>query len=156
MNRKAVQSCGSLWNFPGAEIVRVAMDGETLRERSTVNCQLCRNRRPACRLLVVRRFISNYVNSRYNPGWRTCSGAVMAERRARNTTNTVIDSESPWKVTLRSWNWSYRYKTSAFEWQSLLARARNGDQEAGWGVADRYADGCKDKRGKTIVRRSAA
>jgi len=80
----------------------------------------------------------------------------MAERRARNTTNTVIDSESPWKVTLRSWNWSYRYKTSAFEWQSLLARARNGDQEAGWGVADRYADGCKDKRGKTIVRRSAA
>ena len=80
----------------------------------------------------------------------------MAESRALNTHNTVIDSESPWKVTLRGWDWSYGYKTSASEWQSLLARARNGDPEAEWGVADRYADGCKDKRGKVIVRRSAA
>lgn len=80
----------------------------------------------------------------------------MAERRALNTHNTVIDSESPWRVTLRGgWNWSYGYKTSASEWQSLLARARNGDREAEWGVADRYADGCKDRRGKVIVRRSA-
>jgi uncharacterized protein len=80
----------------------------------------------------------------------------MAERRAVNTNNTVIDSESPWKVTQRGWSWSYGYKTSVSEWQSLLARARNGDREAEWGVADRYADGCKDKRGKVIVRRSAA
>ena len=80
----------------------------------------------------------------------------MAERRVLNTYNTVIDSESPWRVTQRGWNWSYGYKTSVSEWQYLLARARNGDREAEWEVADRYADGCKDKRGKVIVRRSAA
>jgi TPR repeat protein len=81
---------------------------------------------------------------------------MMAERRALITHNTVIDSESPWRVTQRAWNWSYGYQASVSEWQSLLARARNGDREAEWGVADRYADGCKDKRGKVIVRRSAA
>jgi uncharacterized protein len=82
---------------------------------------------------------------------------MMAKRRALKIHNTVIDSESPWKVTLRDGNWSSGgYKASVSEWQSLLARARNGDREAEWGVADRYADGCKDKRGKVIVRRSAA
>jgi uncharacterized protein len=80
----------------------------------------------------------------------------MAERRALNTHNTVIDSGSPWRVTQRGWNCTYGYKTSVSEWQSLLKRARNGDREAEWEVADRYADGCKDKRGKAIVRRSAA
>jgi TPR repeat protein len=80
----------------------------------------------------------------------------MTERRAPNTDCTVIDSESPWKVTLRDWNWPYGYETSAVEWRSLLAQAENGDREAEWGVADRYADGCKDKRGKVIVRRSPA
>ena len=80
----------------------------------------------------------------------------MAERRALRTHNTVIDSESPWRVTLRGWNSAYSYKTSASEWRSLLMRARNGDREAQWEVADRYGDGCKDKRGKLIVRRSAA
>jgi TPR repeat protein len=81
---------------------------------------------------------------------------MMAERRELETYNTVIDPESPWKVTRRDWNWSGSYKTSASEWQSLLARATNGDREAEWGVADRYADGCMDKRGKLIVKRSAA
>jgi TPR repeat protein len=80
---------------------------------------------------------------------------MMSERRALEIRNTVIDSESPWKVTLRCWNWSYGYKTTASEWQSLLVRAKNGDREAQWEVADKYADGCKDKRGTIIVRRSA-
>jgi TPR repeat protein len=80
----------------------------------------------------------------------------MTERRAPNTDDTVIDSESPWRVTQRGWNWAYSYKTSVSEWQSLLARAKNGDREAEWGVADRYADGCKDNRGKVILRRSPA
>jgi TPR repeat protein len=80
----------------------------------------------------------------------------MAGRQAPDTRNLVIDSESPWRVTQRGWNWSYGYKTSVSEWQSLLARARNGDPEAEWEVADRYADGCKDRRGRIIVRRSAA
>jgi uncharacterized protein len=80
----------------------------------------------------------------------------MTERRAPNTDCTVIDSESPWRVTLRGSTWAYGYKMSVSEWRSLLARAKNGDREAEWGVADRYADGCKDKRGKVIVRRSPA
>jgi TPR repeat protein len=78
----------------------------------------------------------------------------MTERKAIN--NTVIDSESPWRATQRGWNWSHSYKMSVSEWQSLLARAKNGDREAEWEVADRYAEGCKDKRGQIIVRRSAA
>jgi TPR repeat protein len=81
---------------------------------------------------------------------------MMAERRALKTHSAVIDSESPWRVTQRDWNWAYGYKASVSEWQSLLARARDGDREAEWEVADRYADGCKDKQGKVIVRRSAA
>jgi len=80
----------------------------------------------------------------------------MTERRALNIHTTVIDSESPWRATQRDWNWSYSYKTSVPEWRSLLARAKNGDREAEWEVADRYADGCKDKRGNIIVRQSAA
>jgi len=44
---------------------------------------------------------------------------------------------------------------SGSEWKTLLARAKGGNPEAEWEVADRYADGCKDKRGKIIVRRSA-
>lgn len=33
-------------------------------------------------------------------------------------------------------------------------RAKRGDPEAEWGVADRYGDGCKDPKGKIVVRRS--
>ncbi|MGC1461728.1 MAG: tetratricopeptide repeat protein [Terracidiphilus sp.] len=80
----------------------------------------------------------------------------MAEPRALKTHNMDINSESPWRVTQRVWNCAYSYTTSASEWQFLLARARNGDPEAEWEVADRYADGCKDKRGTVIVKRSAA
>lgn len=40
------------------------------------------------------------------------------------------------------------------EWQTLLGRAKLGDAEAEWEVAERYEDGCKDNSGKIIVRRS--
>lgn len=68
----------------------------------------------------------------------------------------VIDSESPWRVTLnRDWNWPlYTYKMSASEWRALLARAKQGDPEAEWEVADRYGDGCKNHSGKILVKRS--
>jgi len=80
----------------------------------------------------------------------------MSERRAPDTRDTVIDPQSPWRVTLRGWNCSYSYKMSVTEWRSLLERANNGDRGAEWEIADRYADGCKDNRGKIIVRRSTA
>jgi TPR repeat protein len=78
----------------------------------------------------------------------------MTECRTLST-HSVIDSESPWRVKQRGWNWSYSYKSSVSEWRSLQARANNGDREAEWEIADRYTDGCKDKRGRIIVRRSA-
>ena len=80
----------------------------------------------------------------------------MTERRSLNRVDVVIDSESPWKVTLqRDWNWPlYTYKMSASKWQALLARATRGDPEAEWEVADRYGDGCKNHAGKIAVRRS--
>jgi hypothetical protein len=78
----------------------------------------------------------------------------MTKPKAVN--NSVIDSESPWTVTQRGWNWSYSYKMSASEWRFLLSQGKSGDREAEWEVADRYAEGCKDNRGKIIVRRSAS
>jgi len=73
----------------------------------------------------------------------------------RDAVRAVIDSESPWKMTRRSLGGQGGYKMSASEWQSLLARAKRGDPEAEWGVADRYGDGVHDNKGKVLVRRSA-
>ena len=57
----------------------------------------------------------------------------MAERRSFIRGDMVIDSESPWRVTLRDWNCRlYTYKMSASEWRALLARAKQSDPEAEW------------------------
>ena len=80
----------------------------------------------------------------------------MTMRQSLNREDVVIDPESPWKVTTqRDWNWPlYTYKMSAPEWQMLLTRAKRGDPEAEWEVADRYGDGCKRHSGKVLVKRS--
>jgi len=80
----------------------------------------------------------------------------MAKRQSFDRLGVAIDPESPWKVrTQRDWNWPpYPYKMSAPEWKALLARAKRGDPEAEWEVADRYGDGCKSQSGKIVVRRS--
>jgi len=44
---------------------------------------------------------------------------------------------------------------SADEWQDMLERAKLGDADAEWGVADRCADGCLDNKSNILVRRSA-
>jgi uncharacterized protein len=67
----------------------------------------------------------------------------------------VIDSKSPWKMTRRNLGFQGGYKMSASEWQALLAQAKRGDPEAEWGIADRYGDGCKDNKGRILIRRSA-
>ncbi|MGH9500061.1 MAG: tetratricopeptide repeat protein [Terriglobales bacterium] len=77
-------------------------------------------------------------------------------RRPPYGNGAVVDAESPWKLTLRDINWPfYTYKMSASEWHRLLARAKRGDPESEWEVADRYGDGCKDNRGNILLRRSA-
>jgi TPR repeat protein len=82
-------------------------------------------------------------------------GYHMTEHQSFDRVDVVIDTESPWKVTQRDWNWPlYTYKMSALKWQALLARAKRGDPEAEWEVADRYGDGCKNHAGKIVVRRS--
>jgi len=82
-------------------------------------------------------------------------GYHMIEPKSFDQGDVVIDSESPWKVTQREWGWPLgTYKMSASQWQALLARAKRGDPEAEWGVADRYGDGCKNHSGKMVVRRS--
>jgi TPR repeat protein len=82
-------------------------------------------------------------------------GYHMTERQSFDRVDVVIDSESPWRVTLRDWNWPlYTYKMSASEWRALLARAKQSDPEAEWEVADRYGDGCKNYSGKILVKRS--
>jgi len=37
---------------------------------------------------------------------------------------------------------------SVAEWEALLARAKQANPEAEWEVAERFEDGCKDKKGK--------
>lgn len=79
----------------------------------------------------------------------------MTSSRSSNHVATVINSESPWKVTQRDWNWPlYTYKMSASKWRALLAQAKRGNPEAEWEVAGRYDEGCKNHAGKIVVRRS--
>ena len=54
---------------------------------------------------------------------------------------------------LRNRTWG-GYTASASNWRKVLARAKRGDPEAEWDVGERYADGCKDKRGRIVVKRS--
>ena len=71
-------------------------------------------------------------------------------------TKLIIDPRCPWKLPRLPWNSrKYPYTMSASEWEALLARANADDPDAEWGVADRYEDGCKDKAGRIVVRRSA-
>jgi TPR repeat protein len=43
---------------------------------------------------------------------------------------------------------------SAAEWKNLLSKANAGDAEAEWRVAELYSDGCKDRRGRILIRPS--
>jgi len=68
----------------------------------------------------------------------------------------VIDSRLPWKLPRVGGEFPpYPYRMSVAEWKALLARAKQGDAEAEWEVAGRFEDGCKDKKGRILVRRSA-
>jgi TPR repeat protein len=44
---------------------------------------------------------------------------------------------------------------SAAEWDALLDKAKQGNPEAEWEVAGCFEEGCKDKKGNILVRRSA-
>lgn len=78
----------------------------------------------------------------------------MKDQGSAKIDEAVIDPEAPWKVTLRDWEWPYSYEGSVSQWRFLLARARTRDPEAECEVAAWYQDGCKDNRGRIIVRKS--
>jgi TPR repeat protein len=67
----------------------------------------------------------------------------------------MINAESPWQLPRRDFIPPYGYAMSRSEWQSVLKRAKRGDPEAEWGVADRYGDGVADKKGRILVSRSS-
>src|SRR5436190_15572912 len=67
----------------------------------------------------------------------------------------VINAKSPWELPRTNFVPSYGYTMSRSEWQTLLNRAKQGDPEAEWGVADRYGDGVADKKGRILVSRSS-
>jgi hypothetical protein len=67
----------------------------------------------------------------------------------------IIDPECPWKLSRgRSEFPPYPFKKSESEWKALLARAEQGDPEAEFEVASYYDDGCKDRAGQILVKRS--
>jgi TPR repeat protein len=68
----------------------------------------------------------------------------------------VIDPKSPWMLPRVDREFPpYPFRMSRAEWQALLDRAKQGNPEAEWEVAGRYDEGCKDTKGRILVRRSA-
>ncbi len=76
--------------------------------------------------------------------------------RAQRCTLMVIDPRFPWKLPRVGRGFpAYPFRMSVAEWEGLLAKANSGDPEAEWEVSERFGDGCKDKKGEILVRRSA-
>lgn len=68
----------------------------------------------------------------------------------------IIDPKFPWKLPrLNSEFPPYPYRMSVAEWKALLTKDKQGDAEAEWEVSGRFEDGCKDRKGKILVKRSA-
>ncbi len=68
---------------------------------------------------------------------------------------SVVDPECPWKLSKPGFEFPpYPYKMTVEEWKHLLTRATQGDGSVEFEVAGRYDDGCKDRSGKILVRRS--
>jgi TPR repeat protein len=67
----------------------------------------------------------------------------------------LFDPKIPWKLPREKGYFAWGgCRMSKSEWQALLELAQQGDSEAEWRVAEVYGDGCKDKRGKAVVRKS--
>lgn len=77
----------------------------------------------------------------------------MKSRQCTTPVAAIVDPEAPWKLTLRNWTFA-GYTASASDWRKVLLRAKSGDPEAEFDVGERWAEGCKDSRGRIIVKRS--
>ena len=91
--------------------------------------------------------------------WPCYNSWIMKARAMARIPKSVVNPSSPWKLPRLGFGFpSHPYKMTAAEWKEMLGRAKQGDAEAQWGVADRYFDGCKDKdkSGRILVNRSLA
>jgi len=80
-------------------------------------------------------------------------GTAVKTDRAPLRIYSVVDPVFPWRLPSSYSGFpKYRAKVSAAEWKNLLAKAKGGDAEAEWRVAEHYSDGCKDMRGRVLVR----
>ena len=81
---------------------------------------------------------------------------VMKAQMRAAISESVLDPTFPWKLPKLKWKFcTYPYKKSVGEWRRLLARAEDGDAEAQSDVAAMYDDGCMNRSGRILVRRSA-
>ena len=79
----------------------------------------------------------------------------MTVGKSPSVAASVFDSRFPWKLPRLDFEFAkYPYKMTVKEWKSYRDRARQGDAEAQWEVAGRYFDGCKDRSGRIVVKRS--
>ena len=77
----------------------------------------------------------------------------MKAKKAARGIYSVIDPAAPWKLPKLNWGFpKYPYTMSGAEWKDLVARAKLGDAEAEYLVAIYYSHGCKDRRGRILVR----
>lgn len=84
---------------------------------------------------------------------RTEKGTAVKTERTALRIYSVVNPESPWNLpSLFRGFPNYMSKMSAVEWKDLLGKAKRGDAEAEWLVAGHYSDGCKDMRGRVLVR----
>jgi len=79
----------------------------------------------------------------------------MKARTVARIPKSAVDPSNPWKLPrVESGFPNHPYKMTAAQWGRLLRRARQGDAEAQWAVADAHFEGCKDKSGRTVVNQS--
>jgi len=77
---------------------------------------------------------------------------VKTERTALRI-DSVVNPKSPWNLPSMFRGFpKYPGKMSPVELKILLAKAKEGNAEAEWRVAEHYSDGCKDMHGRALVR----
>lgn len=79
----------------------------------------------------------------------------MRAAAKRHILDSIIDPKQPWRDGRPYFAFPpYKCVMTTGEWKAILARAQQGEAEAEVRVAEIYDDGCRDKRGQILIRRS--
>jgi TPR repeat protein len=77
----------------------------------------------------------------------------MKKENEAHWVHAVVESAFPWKLpSSHSGFPKYSGKMSALEWKNLLAKAKGGEAEAECRIGEHCSDGCKDRRGRVLIR----